>query len=305
MRIGYLSTLYHTSFILRGSGWMEDVGLNASWKRFPNGPAMVEAFQKGDLDLGYTGLPPAVIGIGKGLNIKCVSGGHVEGTVLMGIQGYKVKGTVKDTLAQFEGRTIGTPRRGSIHDVILRKLIEDFGLSNEIKVENFDWAEFILDAMMEGEIDGGCGTPPLAVLGRRQMEAEVLLRPSEMWPFNPSYGIIATEMFIKSSPLTLASFLRLHEDACNLLREEPKEAARIVHGLMGIIDEDFALEVIGVSPKYCASLPREYIDSSMRFVPVLKEMGYLSTDLRREDVFHTEVIETVHPHEHHYYGARL
>ncbi len=207
--------------------------------------------------------------------------------------------------SKFKGRTIGTPRRGSIHDVILRTLIEGCGLGREIKIENFDWAEFILDAMTEGEIDGGCGTPPLAVLARRQMGTEVLLKPSEMWPFNPSYGIIATERFIQNSPLALESFLRLHEDACNLLRERPKEAAELVHGLMMIIDEDFALEVMGVSPKYCASLPEEYIDSSMRFMPVLKKMGYLSTDLRREDVFYTNVIETVHPHKHHYRDTGL
>ena len=135
----------------------------------------------------------------------------MEGTVLIGINDYKVKGTVKDTLAQFKGRTIGTPRRGSIHDVILRKLIDDSGLSREVTIENFDWVEFILDAMTEGEIYGGCGTPPLAVLARRQVEAEILLKPSEMWPFNPSYGIIATERLIKNSPLALEGFLRLHE----------------------------------------------------------------------------------------------
>jgi NitT/TauT family transport system substrate-binding protein len=305
MRIGYLTTIYHTSFILRGSGRMENVGLNASWRRFPNGPALIEAFQRGDLDLGYIGIPPAMIGIGKGIKIKCVAGGHVEGTVLVGVQGYKSKGTVKDTLAQFEGRTIGTPRRGSIHDVILRKLTDDSRLSQKIKIENFDWAEFILDAMMEREIDGGCGTPPLAILARRQVEADVLLKPSEMWPFNPSYGITATERFIKNSPIALASFLRLHEDACNLLREKPKEAAELVHELMEIIGEDFAQEVIEVSPKYCASLPEEYIDSSMRFMPVLKDMGYLSMGLRREDVFYTKVIETVHPHKHHYHDNGL
>jgi NitT/TauT family transport system substrate-binding protein len=74
---------------------------------------------------------------------------------------------------------------------------------------------------------------------------------------------------------------------------------------MGIIDEDFALEVIRVSPKYCASLPEEYIDSTMAFVPVLKKMGHLSIDLRKEDLFYTEVIETVHPHKHHYYDTGL
>ena len=58
---------------------MEDEGLKASWRRFSNGPAMVEAFQKGDIDLGYIGLPLAMIGIGKGLKIKCVAGARACG----------------------------------------------------------------------------------------------------------------------------------------------------------------------------------------------------------------------------------
>jgi NitT/TauT family transport system substrate-binding protein len=53
LSIGYLSTLYHTSFILRGSGQLEEIGINASWKLFPNGPAMMEAFEQEQLDLGY------------------------------------------------------------------------------------------------------------------------------------------------------------------------------------------------------------------------------------------------------------
>jgi NitT/TauT family transport system substrate-binding protein len=82
LSIGYLSTLYHTSNILRGSGQLEEIGINASWKLFPNGPAMMEAFEQEQLDLGYIGLPPAMIGIARGLKIRCVAGGRVEGTVL-------------------------------------------------------------------------------------------------------------------------------------------------------------------------------------------------------------------------------
>lgn len=94
-------------------------------------------------------------------------------------------------------------------------------------------------------------------------------------------------------------------DACDLLRKTPKEAAGIVQGLMKILDEDFALEIIGLSPKCCASLPNEYIDSSMRFMPALENMGYLSTGLRKEDVFYTKAIETVHPRKHHYCDSGL
>ena len=109
MKIGYLTTLYHTSFVLRASGRVDRLGIKASWKLFPNGPAMMESFEKKELDLGYIGLPPAIIGIGRGLKIKCVAGGHVEGTVLTGGSSYRVRETAKDALSQFKGKIIGTP----------------------------------------------------------------------------------------------------------------------------------------------------------------------------------------------------
>jgi len=300
IRIGYLTTLYHTSFILIGSDLIEGQDIRASWKLFPNGPAMMDAFDRKELDMGYIGLPPAMIGIDRGIKIKCIAGGHVEGTVLIGGHNYQALRTTKETLLQFEGKSIGTPRQGSIHDVILRKLIKNSGLANDITIKNFEWADFILDAMIDGEVDGGCGTPPLAVLAMHQMNSKILVSPAAMWGFNPSYGIVATESIIRDSPCVLAIFLKLHEDACNLLREQPEEAARLVHNTFKLIDKDFALEVFRISPKYCASLPGEYINSSMAFIPVLKDMGYLARELKKEDVFCTEIIKDVHPKGHHY-----
>jgi len=299
LKIGYLPTLYHTSFVLRASGRMDDLGIKATWKLFPNGPEMVEAFGREELDLGYLGLPPAMIGISRGFKIKCVAGGHVEGTILIGDRSCQVKEMASDALAQFKDRIIGTPRRGSIHDVVLREFARDCGLADSIEIKNFDWADFILDALMDGEIDGACGTPALAVLARRQ-GAKIILPPDNIWPFNPSYGIFAGERLILESPLTLENFLMLHEDACNLLRERPQIAASMMHNDIKIIDEDFAREVLAVSPKYCASLPDEYIDSSLAFVPVLRFMGYIDRDLDKEDVFWTDAIKRVHPHKHHY-----
>ena len=132
IRIGYLTTLYHTSFILIGSNILEAQGIKASWKLFPNGPAMMEAFQRKELDMGYIGLPPVMIGIGRGLKIKCVAGGHVEGTVLIGGPDFQASRTPREALLQFKGKSIGTPKSGTIHDVILRKLIKDSGLADDI-----------------------------------------------------------------------------------------------------------------------------------------------------------------------------
>ncbi len=303
-RIGHLTTAYHTCFIFMGTGWIEKrTDLKAEWKLFPTGPEMIKAFSRNELDIGYIGLPPAIIGIHKSLQIKCVAGGHMEGTVLIAKEDFRPLEefrSVKETLNQFIGKTIGTPTRGSIHDVIIRKLINEAGLGDKVTVKNFEWADFILDAMKDGTVEGGCGTPPLAVLASRMLNAKIILPAHVMWPYNPSYGIVATTDMIESFADALEEFLRLHEEACNLIRTEPDEAAEITAKVIGLVDKDFILEAYRVSPKYCASLPKEYVDSTLAFIPVLQSMGYISRLLTRDDVFYTDLIERIHAEKPHY-----
>ena len=304
LRIGHLTTAYHTVFILMGTDWVkEKIGIKADWRLFPTGPDMVKAFSRGELDLGYMGLPPAMIGIDKGLEIRCVAGGHIEGTVLVAkksFQTLKELGTVNNVLSQFKGKAIGTPAKGSIHDVILRQLIAEADLQESVVVKNFEWADFVLEAMEDSVVDCGCGTPSLAVLASRFLNTKIVLPSTVMWPHNPSYGIIATVKMIKDYHEILESFLALHEDACNLIRRKPYEAAEIATKTIGIVDKDFILEVFKVSPKYCASLPDEYVKSTLAFVPVLQKMGYISKSLGKDDIFYRNIIEKIHREKSHY-----
>jgi NitT/TauT family transport system substrate-binding protein len=277
--------------------------IETKWQLFPTGPEMIKSFQRGELDIGYIGLPPAMIGIEKGLRIKCIAGGHVEGTTLVAGNQFKALGgliNVREALMQFKGKTVGTPAKGSIHDVIVRHLIEAAGLHNRIAVKNFEWADFILEAMEEKLVDAGCGTPPLAVLASRFLGAKIVLPPHAMWAYSPSYGIVATEEMIRDSSETLERFLRLHENACNLIRLKPLEAARMAAHAIGIVKKDFLLDVFRISPKYCASLPKEFMESTLAFIPVLQKMGYVSKPLKAADIFNTKLIEKVHRHKHHY-----
>ena len=85
LRIGHLSTFYHTAIILMADGKLqEDLGVDVEWRLFGTGPSIIDAFEKGELDIAYVGLPPALIGIDRGVKIKCVAGGHIEGTVICG-----------------------------------------------------------------------------------------------------------------------------------------------------------------------------------------------------------------------------
>lgn len=300
LTIGHLSTVYHTSFILEGTDWLQKAGIDAKWKLFASGPDIVRAFENKEIDLGYIGLPPVIIGVARGIPFKCIAGGHVEGTVMIAQKEYKgidELGDVAKVLSQFEGKTIGTPPKGSIHDVIARDLVESLGL--DIEVKNYPWADFVLDALVDREIPAAAGTPPLAVAARRFCGAKIIIPPHRLWPNNPSYGIVVRDE-LTQYPETIIRFLEMHERACNFIREKPEEAARIVAGLTQIVDADFVLEAYKISPKYCAALSREYVASTMGFVKVLKELGYIPRPVAEDEIFDYRFIKKVHQGPPHY-----
>lgn len=298
--IGHLSTFYHTSFILEGTDWLRKAGLGVTWKLYASGPDMVKAFENGEIDLGYIGLPPAIIGISKGMPLKCIAGGHVEGTVMIGQPEYKSfdeLGDVKKVLEQFVGKTVGTPPKGSIHDVIIKDLLTKLSLNVEVK--NYSWADFVLGAMTDREIEGAVGTPPLAVASRRYAGAKIVIPPHMLWPNNPSYGIVVRNEFMQH-PETILKFLEQHERASNLIREEPRKAAEIVSKLTEIVDPESVVEAYRISPKYCAALSKEYVQSTMGFVQVLKDLGYINRLVREDEIFDDRFIKLVHPEPPHY-----
>lgn len=300
LSIGHLSTVYHTSFILEGTDWLQKAGIDAKWKLFASGPDIVKAFEDKEIDIGYIGLPPVIIGIARGIQFKCIAGGHVEGTVMIAQKEYGGVAELCDVdmvLRQFEGKAIGTPPKGSIHDVIARELIDKIGL--DIEVRNYPWADFVLDALVDKEIPAAAGTPPLAVAARRFCGAKIIIPPHRLWPNNPSYGIVARNELLER-PDIIMPFLEMHEKASNFIRERPKEAAEIVAKLTQIVDPDFVLEAYKISPKYCSALSPEYVASTMGFVKVLRELGYVPRLVAEDEIFDSRFIKKVHPGLPHY-----
>ncbi|SES89669.1 NitT/TauT family transport system substrate-binding protein [Methanococcoides vulcani] len=295
LRIGHLSTMYHTSFILMGTNWLEKAGIKPEWKLFGGGPAIIRAFENHELDIGYIGLPPAMIGIDHGLRIKCIAGGHVEGTVMIATPEFMTLEECKNDrtlfLKQFKGYSIACPPGGSIHDVIIRNYIKEEGLETDIYVLNYDWADMIPEAIADGEIKVAVGTPSLAIVAKGYCDTKIVIPPEKLWPDNPSYGIVTTSEMIENSPDTLLKFIEFHENACEFIRQNTEEASRLVAGTIGIIDADFVNDMYKVSPKYSAGISEKYISSTMRFVDVLNELGYISKKLGEKDIFNLRFVE--------------
>jgi NitT/TauT family transport system substrate-binding protein len=304
LRIGYLSTFYHTSVLMMAKNVVTTaIGIEVEWNLFGTGPAVVNAFERGEIDLAYIGLPPAIIGINRGVTIKCIAGGHVEGTVLCGgsqSQGFPEIDDLGEILKQFAGHTIGVPGKGSIHDIIITVFLDKFNLRNGINIKHFQWADLVLEAIHKGEISAAVGTPALAVAVKNYLNGKILYPPSRLWPNNPSYGILAENNFLVNANEIVKTFLILHEDAESTLRNRPLEASRVISDYVGVVDEDFVLDALMISPKYCACLTDTYIASTMEFVTTLKGLGYINRDITNDEIFDTSLIRKIHPEKDHY-----
>jgi NitT/TauT family transport system substrate-binding protein len=307
LRVGHLSTFYHTAIILMARGDLQNVlDDSVQWRLFGTGPAIVNAFEKGEIDLAYIGLPPAVIGMSRGVNIVCVAGGHEEGTVLAGgkeCSGFPEERNLRSILGQFEGKKIGVPGSGSIHDVIIREYIARFGLGDAVEVINFAWADQVLEAVAKGVLSAAVGTPALAVAVKTYTGGKILCPASMLWPHNPSYGILVDRNFMNERRELVKRFLVLHEEATALMRNRPAEAARTISDYVGFIGPEFVMETLKVSPKYCAQLTAEYISATMEFVKTLKELGYISREVASGEIFDTSLIAKIHPEKDHYEGG--
>jgi NitT/TauT family transport system substrate-binding protein len=239
----------------------------------------------------------------QGSPVVCIAGGHMEGTVMAGRShwlGFPETDDLGAVLEQFSGKTIGVPGNGSIHDVILKDAIARYAPGRNIAVRNYPWADLVTEAVATDEVAAAFGTPALAIAIKRFAGGKILYPAARLWPNNPSYGIVADRSFLKAHQELAGQFLLAHEEAEALLRNDPAEAARTIADHVAIIDREFVLETLRVSPRYCAQLTPAYISSTMAFVGALRKLGYVKREPDRDEIFDTSLIAKIHPEKDHY-----
>jgi NitT/TauT family transport system substrate-binding protein len=283
-----------------------ELGFPVEWVYYDTGPAMMTALFRNELDVGYLGLTPAMIGIAKGVPILCVAGGHIEGTILCANSKYKTftecGKNLLTTFQQFIGKTIGVPKLGSIHSVILLYYLKTLGLEDQIFVTYYDEAEFIALDLMKHLIDAGVGTPALSVFAESIGETKLIIPPAALWSYNPSYGIFFHKTIIAQNPDVVTTFLKQHYRAEKLLNSDPEKAAELIASVFKIIDAEYVARILKISPKYCIALDPPFRAATIQIMHEMVKMNLIARELHEEEIFTTEFVNQVHsPHGHYNY----
>lgn len=131
INLGLLSDDSHklAAVVALTDDYYASVGLRIEVKYYSDGPALVEGFKSGDIDMGYCGIAPVLIkAINDDIRTTIIAAANDEGSALI----VKTGGAIH-TLSDLDSKTIAAPGSGTMQDLLLRKIAAQQNLTVAIK----------------------------------------------------------------------------------------------------------------------------------------------------------------------------
>jgi NitT/TauT family transport system substrate-binding protein len=237
------------AYIGRDKGWFEEEGLElATYESYVTGMALASALARGDIQVAYVCLVPAINAYANGgVPIKIVAGTHKYGYGLV-VNPDKIE-TVQD-LEKPDIR-IGCVREGGAVDVILRKTIDEYHLNEDSVLSNIQRMDppSQVTAIEMGQLDAAFLPEQWATMAE-ELGFEMLLASQDVWPEMQGSVLVVKEELINSRPEIVEKLVEVSQRATDWSNLYPEEAAEVVAGqLQAAGGEVFPAEVAGVSAR--------------------------------------------------------
>jgi NitT/TauT family transport system substrate-binding protein len=192
-------------------------------QRFTDFPTMVETMKSGRLDATFMIAPLAMKLREQGLPVKIAYLGHRDGSTVMVRSDLPAK-----TLKDLKGRTFAIPSKYSNQNLVIRKLLQDEGVSADdirfVEMPPPDMpgalASKAIDAYFVGEPH--CARAELDGSGR------VLYHAKDIWPHFISCVLVVTEKLIHDQPAVVKDLVRGIAESGEWAETHRTDAARLV-----------------------------------------------------------------------------
>ena len=215
------------AYISRDKGWFEEEGLSlASYESYITGMALASALARGDIQVAYMCLIPAInVYANAKIPIKIVAGTHKYGYGLV-VNPEKIK-NVKDL--EEPGIRIGCVREGGAVDVLLHKTIDKYNLDEKKilnNIQRMDPAKQVL-TIKTGQLDAAFLPEQWASMAE-DLGFKMLLMSQDVWPEMQGSVLVVKEELIRDHPEVVEKLVKISQKATDWINQHPQEAAEIV-----------------------------------------------------------------------------
>lgn len=193
--------------------------------KFKTGLDLAAAMARGEVQVAWACLGPALMIIAKGIPIKIVAKVHNYGYALVVNPG-KVH-----SLKDLNGKVVYAPGKGSPCYLLLLKIEEKYGI--KFAAIKFMKPPAMLAALLSGEIEAGAIPEPYSSVAEAK-GLRVLLRAQDVWPDMPGSYLVVSADLLKKDPEVVKKLVEVTYAGINELRSNLSRAAEIDSQVLGI-----------------------------------------------------------------------
>jgi len=292
------------AYISQDKGWFEEEGLNfTSYESYVTGMALASALARGDIQVAYLCLVPAInVYANAKVPIKIVAGTHKYGYGLV-VNPEKIK-SVKDL--EKPGIRLGCVREGGAVDVLLHKTIDRYNLDEEKILNNIQRMNppKQVMAIKTGQLDAAF-LPEQWTTMAEGFGFKMLLMSQEVWPEMQGSVLVVKEELIRDYPEVVEKLVKISQKATDWINQYPQEAAEIVaRQLQEAGGSLFPVEIADVATrveitpevllksmnrlKYTTDIDLVVIQDAINYVA---HLGYIKNSFKAEDILDLSFIE--------------
>jgi len=292
------------AYISQDKGWFEEEGLNlSSYESYVTGMALASALARGDIQVAYLCLVPAInVYANAKVPIKIIAGTHKYGYGLV-VNPDKIK-SIKD----LEGPDIriGCVREGGAVDVLLHKTIDRYNLDEKKilnNIQRMNPPKQVL-AVNTGQLDAAFLPEQWATM-TEDLGFKMLLMSQEVWPEMQGSVLVVKDELIRDHPEVVEKLVKISQKATDWINQYPQEAAEIVaRQLQEAGGNLFPVEITAIATKteitpevllrsmnrleYTTDIDLAVIQEAIDYVA---QLGYIKSSFKAGDILDLSFIK--------------
>lgn len=225
VHIGVRTANDHVPFYLADrEGLYRTAGLSVTVHLVPSNTEIVEALQRGEMQVGAVPVTTAITAIDQGAAIRIVAMTGRGSDGLLVRQDSAIR-----AWEDLRGARIATIK-ASILDVLLRQALQEHGLDpdRDVSLVYFQKLGDMISALKTGQVEATSNTEPFLTDAVRQGWGYIVGYYTAQWPDHPCCVVVAREDFIREHPQELTEILRCHVQAVEWATRDPALAAQTI-----------------------------------------------------------------------------
>ncbi|MCU4752452.1 ABC transporter substrate-binding protein [Halobacteria archaeon AArc-curdl1] len=285
-------------FVMESEEYLAEIDADIDSREFTDGPAIVQAFGGGEVDIAMFGIVPSMIVIDRGIGAKVTATNIKEPMAILAHDEFHTlwdeHGT--DAFDVWEDEhgdpfRFGTFPQGSVPDTLLRYWLQtEAGIDPDtLEIVEIGGANAVFQAISNGEIDGTSIMEPVPTRADlEELPVSTLRTSAEIMPGQPAAVTLMTDA-VRDAPVA-EEFLRQHVRATEFINDDPATTAEIVEDGIGMPAEHAALALEGPLSNFVTD-PREIESGTETFAQLAHENGQLDEHLSLEQIFDYEIYD--------------